>query len=398
MDFEALKRAFEEFKTARENAHNSLVAMIEAQKQGNETKFAEAMSKADSAAKKVQECADRIVALEQKLTGAILAGKAAPKSFAQILVEDPAYKAFASGQTNKCRITLKNGFGAQNNTITGQSGSPAANDDTLVPADRRPGIIPGAFRTLRVRDLIGTGRTVSNAVEFTRELLFTNNAAETAEGASKPESVLTFELYTAPVVTIAHWLKVSRQIMNDAPALVAYIENRLRYGVELREETQIIAGNGVGQNLKGMTVSPNYTAFTPSSGDTALDSLNRAIRALDDADFPANGVIMKGATWGAIERLKDDNNSYLVGSPFGAIVPTVWGKPVAVTPSMTANKLLVGAFDIAFMYLDREETVVEMSESDDTNFQQNLVTIRAEKRGVLGGLRPASVLYGNLTL
>jgi HK97 family phage major capsid protein len=395
---EELKKAFDEFKASQVAANEAIKAMVQEQMKGSKEGLAAAVAKADEAVKQVQVCADRIVALEQKLTGAILAGKEAPKSFAQILVEDSAYKAFASGQTNKCRITLKNGFGARNNTITGQSGSPAANDDTLVSADRRPGIIPGAFRTLRVLDLIARGNTISNAVEFTRELLFTNSAAETAEGVSKPESTLTFELYTKPVVTIAHWLKVSRQIMNDAPALVAYIQNRLRYGVELREETQIVAGNGVGQNLTGMTVSPNFTAFTPTSGDTAIDSINRAIRALDNADYPANGIILNPATWGSIERLKDENKNYLVGSPFGAIVPTLWGKPIALTPSMTADKLLVAAFDIAFMYLTRQETEVEMSESDDTNFQQNLVTIRAEKRGVLGGLRPASVRYGSLTL
>jgi len=395
---EQLKQAFEDFKVKQSEATDAIKAMVREQEKGTKESLAAAVVKADSAAKEVQSCADRIVALEQKLTASIISGKEAPKSFGQILVEDPSYKAFASGNTNKCRISLKNGFTARNNTITGQSGSPAANSDTLVPADRRPGIVPGAFRALRVKDLISTGNTISNAVEFTRELLFTNNAAETAEGATKPESVLTFESYSAPVVTIAHWLKISRQILNDAPALVAYIENRLRYGVDLREETQIVAGNGVGQNLIGMTVSPNFTAFTPTSGDTALDSLSRAIRASDAADYPVNGIIMNPATWGSIERLKDDNKNYLVGSPFGAIVPAAWGKPIALTPSMTASKLLVGAFDIAFMYLTREETVVEMFEQDDTNVQQNLITIRAEKRGCLGGLRPASVRYGNLTV
>lgn len=398
MNPEELKKAFEEFKVNQEKATAAINALVKEQEKGTKEGIAAAVAKAEAAAKDVQACADRLVMLEQKLTASIITGKEAPKSFAQILVEDPSYKAFASGQSNKCRIVLQKGFAAQNNTITGQSGSPAANSDTLVPADRRPGIIPGAFRALRVRDLISAGQTVSNAVEFTRELLFTNNAAETAEGSTKPESVLTFELYTMPVVTIAHWLKISRQIMNDAPALAAYIQARLRYGVDLREETQLVSGNGTGQNLKGMTVSPNFTAFTPSSGDTAIDSLNRAIRALDAADYPANGVIMNPATWGSIERLKDDNKQYLVGSPFGAIVPTIWGKPIALTPSMTASKLLVGAFDIAFMYLTREETVVEMFEQDDTNAQQNLITIRAEKRGVLGGLRPASVYYGNLTV
>lgn len=397
MDPEQLKKAFDEFKASQITATAAIQAMVKEQEKGTKEGLAEAVAKAEKAAKDVQICADKIVALEQKLTSNILAGKEAPKTFGMILVENPSYKAFASRQTNKCSIVLPNGFIAQNNTITGQSGSPAANSDTLVPADRRPGVIPGAFRALRVRDLIPGGNTISNAVEFTRELLFTNNAAETAEGVTKPESVLTFELYSAPVVTIAHWIKVSRQILGDAPALVAYIENRLRYGVELREEQQLVAGNGVGQNLIGITISPNFTAFTPTTGDTAIDSLNRAIRALDAADYPANGAIMNPATWGSIERLKDDNKQYLVGSPFGAVVPTIWGKPIALTSSMTANKLLVGAFDIAFLYLTRQETVVEMSESDDTNFQQNLITIRAEKRGALGGLRPASVRYGDLT-
>ena len=398
MNPEQLKAAFEEFKTSQNTANEAIKAMVKEQEKGSKEGLAVAVALAEKAAANVQICADKIVALEQKLVANIMTGKESPKSFGQILVEDPAYKSFASGQTNKCRITLKNGFLVQNNTITGQSGSPAANSDVLVAPDRRPGVIPGAFRALRVRDLIPQGNTISNAVEFTRELLFTNNAAETAEGVGKPESVLTFELYSTPVVTIAHWIKISRQILSDAPALVAYIENRLRYGVELREESQIVSGNGVGQNLTGIIVSPNFTAFTPVSGDTAIDSVNRAVRALDAADYPANGIVMNPATWGAIERLKDENLGYLVGSPFGAIVPTLWGKPIALTSSMTANKLLVGAFDIAFLYLTRQDTVVEMSESDDTNFQQNLVTIRAEKRGALGGLRPASVLYGNLTL
>ncbi|MFA6282290.1 MAG: phage major capsid protein, partial [Candidatus Omnitrophota bacterium] len=270
MNPEQLKQAFEDFKASQIAAHEAVKAMIKEQEKGTKEGLTDAVAKAEKAAKDVQVCADKIVALEQKLVANIMSGKEQPKSFGQILVEDPAYKAFASGASNKCRIVLKNGFRPQINTITGQSGSPAANSDTLVAADRRPGIIPGAFRTLRVRDLIALGNTISNAVEFTRELLFTNAAAETAEGVTKPESTLTFELYSMPVVTIAHWLKISRQILNDAPALVAYIENRLRYGVELREETQIVAGNGVGQNLKGITVSPNYTAYTPESGDQEL--------------------------------------------------------------------------------------------------------------------------------
>lgn len=395
---EELKQGFEDFKKAQAQADLSLRNLIKEQESGTKESVSAAIQKSEELATQVQGLATRLVEAEQKLVNGITSGKEEPKSFGQIIVEDQSFKAFASGKQRSCRIALKNGFNdIRANTITGQSGSPASNNDTLTPADRRAGIVGGAFRALRVKDLLPQGNTESNAAEFTRELVFTNSAAGVAEGASKPQSTLTFELYSAPVKTIAHWLKVSKQVRDDAPALIAYIENRLRYGVDLAEETQIISGAGT-HDLIGMLTSPNYTAFTPTSGDQALDSLNRAIRTLDDADYPATGVIMKGATWGSIERLKDNNKNYLVGSPFGAIVPTVWGKPVAISPSMTASKLLVAAFNMAFIYLTRQETVVEMFEQDDTNVQKNLITIRAEKRAVLGGLRPASVLYGNLTL
>jgi HK97 family phage major capsid protein len=397
MNPEQLKAAFDEFKAAQEKATLAIKATVEAQEKGTKEQLGMAILAAEKAALQVQAQADKLVELEQKLVNNIVRGVEAPKSFGNIIVEDPSYKAFASGQAGRCRIVLKNGFGpVRANTLTGQSGSPAENDDTLTPADRR-GIIGGAFVPLRAKDLIGTGNTTSNAVEFTRELVFTNNAAGAAEGATRAESVITFELNTESVKTIATFMKISKQVLADAPAVVAYIENRLRYAIDVKEDAGIIAGAGT-HNLTGMLTSPNYTAFTPTSNDTAIDSANRAFRALDAAGFPANGVIMNPATWGGIERLKDSNNNYLVGSPFGQIVPTLWGKPVALSSNMTANKLLTAAFNVAFLYLTRQETVVEMYAQDDTNAQKGLITISAEKRGVLGGLIPAAVRYGALTV
>jgi len=396
MNPEELKAGFAAFKVAQEQAHASVVALVKEQEKGTKEGLANALDVANKAAANVQAMADRLVEIEQKMVKNIMEGKAAPKSFGNIIVEDQAFKSFASGASNRCRIVLKNGFSVQANTITGQSGSPADNNDVLTPADRR-GIIGGAFVPLRAKDLIGAGNTNSNSVEFTRELVFTNNAAGAAEGAQRAESIITFELYDAPVKTIATFLKISKQVLADAPAVVAYVENRLRYAIDVKEDAQIIAGTGT-HDLIGMLTSPNFTAFTPTSGDTAIDSANRAFRALDAAGFPANGVIMNPATWGKIERLKDDNKNYLVGSPFGPIVPTLWGKPVAMSSNMTADKLLTAAFNIAFLYLTRQETIVEMYPQDDTNAQKGLITISAEKRGVLGGLLPAAVRYGNLTV
>ncbi|RVQ83166.1 phage major capsid protein, partial [Enterobacter hormaechei] len=74
------------------------------------------------------------------------------------------------------------------------------------------------------------GRISSNALEYVREEVFTNNADVVAEKALKPESDITFSKQTANVKTIAHWVQASRQVMDDAPMLQSYINNRLMYG------------------------------------------------------------------------------------------------------------------------------------------------------------------------
>lgn len=355
---------------------------------GSESKAA--IAAAEKAAAEIKSIADRVLEIEQKTAEAVKRGTESVKTLGQMIIDTDQFKAFASGMASKVRIESKN-------TITGQAGSPAANSDILVSAQRLPGIVPGAFRTLRVRDILPAGTTSSNMVEYTRELAFTNNAAETAEGAAKPETSITFELANAPIATIAHWLKLSKQVMEDAPALQSYIDTRLRYGVELRVDQQLMNGNGTGQNIGGMTKSGNFTAFTPVSGDNAIDSINKAIYKVIGSDYNPTAIILNPADWGAIERTKSTSGEYEF-MPNQALGPVLWGLPVVVTNTMTAGKFMVGAMDVAYQVWNRAGTIVEMSESDDTNFQKNLVTVRAETRLGLAVYRSASVRYGSLTL
>lgn len=372
--------------------HAAVVAALKEANAASSTEAKAAITKADELAQKISGLSTSIIEMEQKLADGVQAGKTAPETLGRMVIKSEGFKQFASGQTNKLRV--------QANTVTGQDGgSPPSNSSVLVQPQRLNGIVGGAFRTLRIRDVIPTGSTTSNAVEYTRELSFTNAAAETAEGASKPEATLTFELVNAPVRTIAHFIKVSKQVLEDSAALESYIDNRLRYGVELRYDAQIITGNGTGQNISGLTKSGNYTAFSPTTGESALDSINRAIYAAYAADYPPTAIILNPADWGAIERTKNGSTDqrYTVGNPTGVLGPVLWGLPVIVTNNMTSGKLLVGAFDISHQIFDRSGTVVEMFEQDDVNVQKNLLTVRAEARGCLATYRPASVFYGSTT-
>lgn len=352
---------------------------------------AEALATAKAAAEKLQGLAQSIVDMEQTLAEKVNKGQASIQSLGQLIIATDGFKAYAKGNGS-------GRFSFSANTIIGQEGSPPANSNVLVPEYRLPGIIPGAFRALRVADIIPTGTMTGNMMQVTRELAIVNNAAETAEGAQKPESSITFELKATPVATIATWLKVSKQILEDAPALASYIDNRLRYMVDYRYDSQLLNGDGTGQNISGVLDSGNYTAFTPLTGYTILDNINKAIEQVRTDDYEATGIVLNPADWGNIERLKDTTGQYVVGNPLSPIMPSLWGKPVVVTNAMPAGKILVGAFNISHQIFNREGTVVEFFAQDVDNVQKNLVTVRAERRGLLATYRPSAVRYGNATL
>jgi HK97 family phage major capsid protein len=353
----------------------------------------EAVERANSLAERVEGLANQIVEIEQEQAENVQVGRATIETLGQMVVASDEFKAYAAGNSGM-------GMKFQANTIIGQEGSPLENSDTIVAPQRAAGIVPGAFRKLRLRDVLLSGVTNSNAFEYVRELAWTNNAAETNEGTSKPESDLTFELVTANVKTIAHYIKASKQVLSDAPALQSYIDTRMRYGVEYRIDQQLLTGDGTNPNLSGLTDTGNHTAFTPITGENGLDSINRGIYAVEAADYAATAIIMNPSDWGALERLKVGGSSderYIVGNPTGILGPMLWGLPVVTTNAMTQGKFLVGAMDIAAQVWNREGVVVEMFEQDGNNVTENLLTIRAEARCALAIYRPASLQYGSLT-
>ena len=148
------------------------------------------------------------------------------------------------------------------NTLTGS--------DTNVAPDRKPGIVPGAFQSLTLESLYTSVPTASNAINSPKENVFTNSAAEAAEGAAKAESALTWTLVSQPVSTVAHWIKISRQLAADNTALAAYVDLRMRYGVQRRVETQLAVGNGTAPNISGFMNTGNFTAH--GYADAALGS------------------------------------------------------------------------------------------------------------------------------
>jgi len=335
---------------------------------------------------KQREMAEQLLAIEQK--GGMQHAETKSEGWGDQLVKSDRFASFARGDTNKCRVEVKN-------TITGA--------DATVAPDRAVGIVPGAFNPLTLEAFLTAVPTTSNAVEFTKEASFTNSAAEAAEGSEKAESAITFSLVNMPISTVAHWLKISRQLASDNAALAAYVEQRLRYGVNRKVETQLVSGNGTAPNISGILDSGNYTAHGYLSG--ALGStlakmvLIRKMMADCWADgYMPDGVLLNPADWATIENeLMTTAAGQARVTYTEAGTPRLFGVPVIQSVGMTADNVAVGAFGQAYTIHNREGVVVDMSDSDDDNFTKNLITIRAERRLALATEVPGAVRAGDLT-
>lgn len=340
-----------------------------------------------------KELSDAFTALAQK--GVKLEKAEAVKSIGQEFADSAAFKSFVAGETGRARLEIKN-------TVIGEGGSPANPVDTLNPADRLPNVVPGAFRSLSLLDFIPKGVTTSNLIEYTKEDVFTNDAAETREAAAKPESDITFTLVSAPVRTIAHFLKVSKQVMDDAPAVATYIDTRLRHGVLNRLQTQVVNGNGSSPNIAGILASGNSTTVTAASGDNALDFANKLKYAVIGAEYTPSVYMVNPADWGKIERLKRGTGdaAYVAGDGVvsyvnNGLTPTLWGLPVVASNAVPAGTMICAASD-AMMLWERAGVVVEAFEQDGDNVQKNLITLRAEMRGAFSVFRAAAIQKGAL--
>lgn len=341
----------------------------------------------DSLGTQQREFADRLLSLEQKgLTQTPT--EPADQSWGAQLVKADAFANFVGGRTQKARVEVKN-------TLTGS--------DTTVAPDRKPGIVPGAFQMLTIESLLNSTTTTSNAVEFTKENVFTNSAAETAEGGSKPESALTWTLVNMPVSTVAHWIKISRQLAMDNTALAAYVNNRMRYGVQRKVETQLCVGDGTAPNISGIFDSGNYTAHGYANADlgSTLKKLVLIRKMIADswaAGYPAEAILMNPADFATIEiELLTTAAGQVRVAVDAAGVMRLWGVPVVQSVGVTADTVAVGAFSQAYTIYNREGVVVEMSESDSDNFTKNLITIRAERRLALATEVPGAIRAGDLT-
>lgn len=264
------------------------------------------------------------------------------------------------------------------------------------------GIVLIEQQRLTIRDLLPVGQTTQNTVYFPKETIYTNAADTVGEEGEKPEATLDIESSSAPVKKIAVLIKVSDEMWDDFPMLRDYVNSRLRFMVEQKEEDQLLNGSGVGNNITGILNTSGIQTQAEGS-DTPVDAIYKAmtkikVPASNVGGYNPSGIVMNPTDVELIRLSKDQNLQYYGGGPFTGAYGNgpytsafrLWGLPVVETTAIVAGTALVGDFRMGAQIFQRTGIDVKTFDQNEDDVNFNRKTIRVEERLALAVYRPSA--------
>lgn len=276
-------------------------------------------------------------------------------------------------------------------------GSDALRD--VFAVDKIQQIFYNPLRPNRVRDLFAVIPTTSNSIEFVTETLYEIEADMVADGSASPESNFQFDDETAGVKTLTHWTPINRNLLADVPALAGYIDLRLLEGLKEVEDRQLLFGDGTGQNLQGIMVTPGVQVFNQSDGqvnDTIIDTLRRAMTRAQLAYFAISAYILNPLDWEEAELTKSTIRDYVWVNVGTGADPVLWKVPVICTTAMTNGEYLTGSFNMNAAVWDREQANMRITDSHASIWILNQLAVGLWERLAFTVFRPPAFVRGSL--
>jgi HK97 family phage major capsid protein len=346
----------------------------------------------------IQKQLDQMSAQSNRISGQMDARKSFEQVVSESINASAEFKAFRQGNSKSANISL-DGKSLQMLLKNGNTMLPQNNlVGEVVPSQYVPGIIFDPDRAVHVRDFIPTATTTSDNIRYTRETLFTDYTGMVTPGSAKPKNEFVLSAINAPVETIAAFVVVHNNMLDDVPGMTGYLTARLPKKIKLKEDQQILYGTGNSPQLEGITtIAQAYVDTLADANVNRFDVLTKAIAQVRADEYQANAIMINVSDWYNLLLLKDQDGQYLMPEAFrfGAQAPRIAGVPLIGTTAITAGDFLVGDFAMGTQIFDRQQVNIRFFEQDSDNVQKNLTTVRVEERLTLANYRPSAFVYGN---
>lgn len=275
---------------------------------------------------------------------------------------------------------------------TGQLGS------FLTTTSAVPGV-PGLLDQyqLQVSQLFPQAGTTARRISWILEDSYTQVAAARAEAALKALATLDISETSATVESVACYAKITEEMLADVDQIRAYIDGRLSYMVQSKEDDYLINGTGVTPQILGLVNVTGIQTRAAGLSPTVADALGQAMNDIRvTGGVEPDAFIMHPNDWTDLTLSKDTNGQYYAGGPFMnqygvgpySNVGRIFGIPVALSPYMTEGTAIVGAFRVGAMIFRKLGLTLTSTNSDGEDFIYNRITIRAESRLTLATFKP----------
>lgn len=250
-------------------------------------------------------------------------------------------------------------------------------------------------RKVHVRSLLPVGTISQGLFTFPLETGGEGAPAAQTQGSTKAQVDFDITMTNAPAQVIAGYVKISRQMLDDIPAMTSFLQQRLLEKYLVAEDAQLLSGNGTAPNLTGLT-----TVASAFSGAATVDveQLVQAIAQVESSNYTATGIMINPTDWANIVNTKPTNAAYSL--PGSTVVTTngqlsIAGIPVYTSTAIAADKFLVGDWSMGAQIMQRDGISVRFSEFDGNNFVENMITVRVEARIAFPIYYAGAFVYGD---
>lgn len=336
------------------------------------------------------------------------------KSIGRQIIESDAFKnacsakgtrfSFASEIGTKVAATVDEGVGITNGQLNGAGG-------VLALPDYLPGIVDIRFAQLSVAQLFAEGSTNSPIISYVKEATETQGAAARAEKATLAQSDATFARVNEQVGSIGAFFTITGEMLEDSAQTESYLSSRLVAQLGREEENETLNGTGypalagvLGRTGLQAAISAGTTGTlaAPMKLAEAIFKQRTVIRTT--AFVEPDACVVNPIDWQYVQLAKDANSQYFAGGPFSGAygnggysnVAALWGLKVVQSPRIASGTVLVGGFQECAQLFRRQGVVVEMTNSNEADFKNNLITVRAISRSGLAVYRPGG--FGTVTI
>lgn len=293
----------------------------------------------------------------------------------------------------------KKGFTIEMKAVGNMSSSTNLTGNYFVQPSIVPGVQALPYENYHVRDLILKGSTSSNTVRYIRDMGGEGGPGMVAEAGTKPQIDRDLQIYDAPVKKIATYFRIPEEMIDDIEYLVGFLSQIGTDEVMFVEDSQILYGDGTGQNLTGFNVAG--TAF--SAGTSVVASPNRfdvigaAKKQLRKAKFTGSAfALVSPDDYFAMKWAKDTTGNYLFQSNQGVTPMLIDGVTILEHTAVSDGSFFVFNSKAAAA-VDRKGISVRLYDQDQDNAIKNLVTMVIEKRLALPIYYPGAIIRGTFS-